>query len=279
MEKSGLKSNLLSLVLKEVKTGTVYSKFKNGFNIKFNDYLVFVSYLGTPLSVLGLNIEKYKLMEVINSINIGDMVINKDENLIIYNKFEIYYLYYRNFTEIDLRIPKINCIINEVPNSNLFSYLESIDFKELIGIDLDNIGLKYIDLLSKVNKSNLDINNKIINYFIGRGKGLTPSGDDILIGFTLALMIFGNYSEWISGLKTSINSNKTTMVSISYFNALFEGYASESFVELVKLIDEDNIFKIEYTVKNVQAFGHTSGNDTLFGFLTGLRFLTKEIRI
>ena len=131
-------------------------------------------------------------------------------------------------------------------------------------------------MLLNSNKHNLDINSRIISFFSGRGKGLTPSGDDILIGFTLALMTFYKYDNWISALEEGITKNPTTMISAAYLRALLEGYTSEDFIQLVKLIDEEHIDVIEETIKKVQSFGHTSGNDTLFGFSIGLRFLTSQ---
>ena len=63
------------------------------------------------------------------------------------------------------------------------------------------------------------------------------------------------------------------MVSVAYLTALLQGYASEPCIRLVKLLDDGETEQIEKTVEQVMSFGHTSGSDTLFGFLLGLKFL------
>lgn len=269
------KSNLLPLYLKNHSLGKVHSKFNNGLNIKFENFFIYISCIGTPLSAYGLNIEEEKLKQILHSTKIHDIVVNKADKLIFYSIHEIISIDYKDMEQIDLKLPEIKCSISEVPDTKLYNYLEKIEFEQLIGIELDEITCHYTDLLLNSNKSDLDINFAIIRFFSGRGKGLTPSGDDILIGFTIALMIFGQFDNWIRALELGITANTTTMISVAYLRALLVGYASEYFIKLVDLIDDEDMDVIDQTIKKVQSFGHTSGNDTLFGFFLGLKFLTN----
>lgn len=269
----GIKSNLLPLFLKNQRIGKVHSKFNNGLNIQFDDSLVYISYIGTPLSVFGLNIEEQKLNQILNYIKIDDVVVSKNDKLIFYSIYEIISIDYKNLEQVDLRLPKINCRISEVYNTKLYNCLKSIEFEKLIGIELDKRTREYVDLLLNSNKHNLNTNLMIISFFCGRGKGLTPSGDDILTGFTLALMMFNKFDNWTKALEVSITTSTTTMISVAYIRSVLQGYASEYFIQLIKLIDVEDIEIIEETIKKVQSFGHTSGNDTLFGFFIGLKFL------
>jgi hypothetical protein len=271
------KSNLLSLYLKNHTIGKVHSKFDNGLNIQFGDSLIYIGCMGTPLSAFGLNIEKQKLKQILSSTNIGDAVVNKDDKLIFYSIYEIVNIDYKNVEQADLKLPKINCSISQVPDTKLYSYLKNMEFEKLIGIELDERTCKHTELLLSSNKLDLNMNSEIIRFFSGRGKGLTPSGDDILIGFTLALMTFDKLDNWTRALAAGITPSTTTMISVAYLKALLEGYASEYFIQLVKLLDEEDIEIIEETIKKVQSFGHTSGNDTLFGFSIGLQFLTSQL--
>ena len=66
------------------------------------------------------------------------------------------------------------------------------------------------------------------------------------------------------------------MISVAYLSALLQGYASEPCIRLVKLLDDGETEQIKNTVKEVMSFGHTSGSDTLFGFLLGLSFLINQ---
>lgn len=273
---SGARSNLLPRYLKKYSLGKVHSKFNNGLNIQFGDSLIYISCIGTPLSAFGLNIEEEKLKQILNSTKINDIVINKGDKLIFYTIYEIISVDYKDVEEVDLKLPKIKCSISEVPNTKLYNYLGNIKFEKVIGIELDDITRKYADLLLSSNKSDLNINSVIIRFFSGRGKGLTPSGDDILTGFTIALMMFDKSIDWMKSLELEINTKTTTMISVAYLKALLEGYASEYFIQLVRLIDNEDINAIEEAIIKVQSFGHTSGNDTLFGFFLGLKFLTNN---
>jgi len=270
-----VKSNFLPLYLKNHRVGKVHSKFDKGLNLQFDDDLVFISSVENPLAAFGLNLEKAKLERILESVRIDDLVINKENRLIFYSVDGTMQVYYNNVEEINLNFPKIKCGICEIGNTKLYQYLESIAFEKLIGIDLDEKTVQYIELLLKSDKSDLDLNFISISFFAGRGKGLTPSGDDLLIGFTMALMMFGEFDIWKKSLASWVTKNTTTMISVAYLRALLKGYVSANFIRLLKLIDDREIDNIEKTVKDVMSFGHTSGCDTLFGFLLGLKFLTN----
>lgn len=275
----GVKSNLLPLYLKNKRIGKIHSKFNKGLNVQFEDSLIYISSVGMPLSAFGLNIDEDKLRQILYSTKINDVVVNKGGELVFYSTNEIINVDYKAIEEVNLKLPQIKCNPGDVSNTKLYNYLVNIDFQKYIGIELNEITCKYIKLLLDSHKSDSDINYEIIKFFSGRGKGLTPSGDDILTGFTLALMSFDNFNKfdtWIRSLKFGINKNRTTMISVAYIKALLEGYLSQNFIELVKLIDEEDRDVIERTIKKVQSFGHTSGNDTLFGFFLGLKFLIKQ---
>lgn len=278
IENRGTKSNLLSLYLENDGTGKVHSKFKNGINVQLGNSLIYISGIGTPLSAFGLNIEEEKLKRLLGSAGIDDIVVNKGEKLIFYCRDEIITIDYKNAGQADLRLPQIKCSRSGIRDTALYNFLAGIEFERRIGIQLDEAACRYIDLLLNSDKSDLKVNSDIVGFFSGRGKGLTPSGDDILIGFTLALKLFGKYDSWITALEAGVTGDRTTMISAAYLSALLQGYASEHFIQLVKLIDDGDVEAIEEAVKEVQAFGHTSGNDTLFGFFLGMKYVGKDER-
>jgi hypothetical protein len=271
-----VKSNLLPFYLRNRSVGKVHSKFNKGLNLQFNDDLVYVSCIENPLAAFGLNIEKEKLENILASVRINDLVVNKENKLVFYSVCETIKIYYNDIEEVDLKLPKIKCSICEIPDTRLYKYLENITFQKLIGIDVDEKTSQYIELLLKSDKSDSILNFMSIKFFAGRGSGLTPSGDDILIGFTMALMMFGKFDIWRKSLSLWITKDTTTMISVAYLKALLQGYVSEYFIRLVKLMDDGETWEIEKTVKDVMAFGHTSGCDTLFGFLLGLKFLKNQ---
>jgi len=270
-----VKSNFLPLCLRNHSMGKVHSKFDKGLNLQFDDDLVFISSVENPLTVFGLNLGKKKLEHILDSVRIDDLVINKETKLIFYSVCGIIQIYYNDLKEINLNFPNTKCSICEIRNTKLYQYLETIAFEKLIGIDLDEKTAQHTELLLNSNKSDVSLNFMSIRFFAGRGKGLTPSGDDILIGFTMAIMMFGEFDVWKKSISSWITKDRTTMISVAYIRALLQGYVSANFIQLLKLMDDREIGNIEKTVKDIMSLGHTSGCDTLFGFLLGLKFLTN----
>ena len=92
----------------------------------------------------------------------------------------------------------------------------------------------------------------------------------------MALMMFGEFDVWKKALALLVTKDTTTMISVAYLRALLQGYVSENFIRLLKLLDDEEPSNVEKTLKDVMSVGHTSGCDTLFGFLLGLKFLTNQ---
>ena len=274
-----VESNLLPLYLKNKKLGKIHSKFKNGFNIQFANELVYVSYVGSPLSAFGINIRKDKFIEILEEIKIDDNVTYKNNNLSIYTVNEIIYLNLEQVENIDLKIPQIKSSIENIEDTYLYKILDKYKFEDYIGIDLGIKTKTNIELLITKDKNNNFYNSKIINFFVGRGKGLTPSGDDILTGFTMGLMIFnkkGIFDKWIKDINLIVTKDKTTLVSVAYLKALTKGYVSETFLELILSIDKNSEKLICEILDKVKSYGHTSGYDTLFGFYLSLKYLINN---
>lgn len=100
---------------------------------------------------------------------------------------------------------------------------------------------------------------------IGLGPGLTPSGDDFLVGFMAALGMNGE-QEFLSLLCGEIERNlmKTNDISAAYLSHACQGEFSEPF---------HCLFSTEETVaavNQVASVGHSSGTDALAGIYFGL---------
>ena len=95
----------------------------------------------------------------------------------------------------------------------------------------------------------------------GRGKGLTPAGDDILLGYALIEYLHKKSIKLIYG-------NYTTDISKQYFDAFNRGYVNEYMFDL---FSKD----VEEAVLNITKIGHTSGYDLLFGIFLGIKKYRK----
>lgn len=117
-----------------------------------------------------------------------------------------------------------------------------------------------------------------IRYFIGRGKGLTPSGDDLLLGVLAVHHHFGLVSATFLTELTKIveTENRTTDISKAYLQHGINGEFSTSILQLMNGLSLKQQENMSFAVGQVLAHGHTSGADTITGILLGLHQLTTK---
>ncbi len=96
----------------------------------------------------------------------------------------------------------------------------------------------------------------------GLGQGLTPSGDDFLCGWMLALYLQGRPRETLLQ-----HARGTHRIARAYLRAAAAGFASEAWHRLAASLSEGDW---EAAAREVLSVGETSGADTLAGFLAGL---------
>lgn len=111
---------------------------------------------------------------------------------------------------------------------------------------------------------------------IGLGPGVTPSGDDILIGFLAGLhSMAGNKKErqaFIQAFGSAIFLflKETNDISRTYIQHAIKSEFSSSFVTLIDAIREGEQQQLLTSTKNAMCVGHSSGMDSLTGLLIGL---------
>ncbi|GEM03149.1 hypothetical protein HMI01_01370 [Halolactibacillus miurensis] len=274
--KGGAISSLLLPLIHKIETGRVHSLFKRGINIEFDDTHLFLSAASEPLSAFGINIAPDKLADVKAVVRVGDLVVKKQHALVIYGEAAIIAIHYNDLSVMDLSFPTVICQKKAIQETVLYQMLEQSKLTEQIGLELNDTAVEHIEQLINLPKQNKQTQLALIDYFLGRGLGLTPSGDDLLMGYTMAVMAFQVSQDWLDCLAYKVSENKTTYISIAYFHALLHDHLSENFVALVKLLDTNNREVIETVIKEIQQYGHTSGYDTLYGFWLGLTMVSKS---
>ncbi len=116
-----------------------------------------------------------------------------------------------------------------------------------------------------------------VRSLIGLGTGLTPNGDDLLVGYLAGLWctVLGKSEriQFVTNLgKTIVDlSHQTNDISRTYLYHASHGRVSSRLVNLAEAIsygeDTDRLFAIAESAMRV---GHTSGMDTVTGLLIGL---------
>lgn len=102
----------------------------------------------------------------------------------------------------------------------------------------------------------------------GLGGGLTPSGDDILIGVLYALWVCDRQQDWRDLIvKTAVP--RTTTLSAAFLQA---AAAAEATIHWHHLVDGRAA-----AVAQIQAIGHTSGRDAWTGFIRTREALCRSL--
>jgi len=107
---------------------------------------------------------------------------------------------------------------------------------------------------------------------LGRGIGLTPSGDDAIVGVLAAAIGAGQLDDetWrtVGSLLTAEGAGRTTTVSLSTLSCAVDGQVSPALRKLIMTAAGLGPDPVQDVIAAVAAHGHTSGSDALYGAVT-----------
>jgi hypothetical protein len=116
-----------------------------------------------------------------------------------------------------------------------------------------------------------------LNDLIGLGAGLTPSGDDLIVGYLAGLWCTvrdrRERLQFISDLGKEVIrlSQQTTDISQTYLYHASQGQVSSRLADLAEEICRgENSDRLFAAAKSAMQVGHTSGMDAVTGLLIGL---------
>jgi hypothetical protein len=114
----------------------------------------------------------------------------------------------------------------------------------------------------------------------GRGPGLTPSGDDLLMGVMHAITVWPHLAAPVGGAQArealaAGALGRTTRISAAYLEAAAAGLAAQPWHRLVRSLDRSPT-AIRDATAGILAIGHTSGADALTGFCWGWRLAARR---
>ena len=110
-----------------------------------------------------------------------------------------------------------------------------------------------------------------VSGLVGRGAGLTPSGDDALAGALLVTHALGAGHALADAVRARLGA--TTAVSAALLDAAADGYAARPVVTLVDAAVATDLAGVRRALPAVLAIGHTSGADTVIGIRAALASL------
>ena len=115
-----------------------------------------------------------------------------------------------------------------------------------------------------------------IRLLIGLGPGLTPSGDDFLVGYLAGLWCTAGNSpsrtQFLAALDAEISetARSTNEISRAYLRSAAKGHVSEPIAKLAQQLNQaNNIGNVRGATQAALQVGHTSGADGVLGLLLG----------
>jgi len=117
-----------------------------------------------------------------------------------------------------------------------------------------------------------------IGRIAGLGIGLTPAGDDFLVGVIMAIWFLSPVpvAERMAKDISSAVSGKTTILSQAYIDAAGKGEAGYPWHELIESIAAGNRKHMQEATIRLIKTGSTSGSDALTGFLLACEILDSS---
>lgn len=266
---NGEKSNMLSLYLSNQDKGVVKTVFRHSFNVALPQILLHVGNAGDSLSCLGLTLPDEVMDQLITKVDVGNLVRAVHENLYVYTEREIVTINLAALATVDLQIPRV--VVSPTDLTTVVQHLQAVSFTENWGLrDVTTPDKLVAQLMSSRTVTEM---TEIATYLYGRGRGLTPSGDDILVGFLSVLQAVDApiLLQWQNVVSEVMTTRTTTDVSAAYLKATLAGYTSARVKALLTCIDTQELTQLPALIDAIQHFGHTSGTDLLLGIATGFR--------
>lgn len=153
-------------------------------------------------------------------------------------------------------------ISENIPNTNIIS--REMYMAALKGINGLTHALNTLDML-KIGKHSEQL--------AGLGGGLTPAGDDFLMGIMHAVwaLLPDKLAEELSHRIADVAAPRTTSLSAAWLQAAARGEAGERWHELFEAIPNGNSDNVLSAARRILATGHSSGADALGGFILSIR--------
>jgi hypothetical protein len=246
MELIAIPENLIAFLEQSNLKIKVHSRFKNTLNLKVNHLIIALQEPHLPLTPYSISVSKLEMNEAEFK-----RAIDKDLNI----KHKIKNLKILDNIVFDAK--NLKAKLRQVLSRNLNrSQLASAIFKP----SLDN----YFSNLVK-----LDI-SKNLNQFVGLGDGLTPAGDDFIIGYILGASLLNKNAD---DLKFKLSQDlkvagATNDISRQYIEAGIDGIFNEYVINLVKVLHTGK--DVLLSLQKIADIGASSGLDLLAGLYLSL---------
>lgn len=271
----------------------IHSIFNKVINIEIDNRLICIGYNADTISPFGAIVDEADFDYLVNTINANTVIVLKDFNFIFDNKIslrisppiEFHTLGFNNVSINRKKLEKNIKFLKSIVKINNWQCGLEWDFNSIIDVIEGRNNLEALKEFDEKLNCVCSIKNieekscsEFLDYFIGRGKGLTPSGDDLIVGMIGMYSCANvNIENFITTLKRFLeeNSHKTTRISYEYLFYAHEKQVSTSLKRLCLSILYKDEKEILENVVCIKKFGSTSPIDMIIGVIIAGYFLME----
>ncbi|MGE7689868.1 DUF2877 domain-containing protein [Lysinibacillus sp. NPDC097214] len=242
-------------LLNEEKTFTVHSMFEKGLNMVDQDgELIFAGTDENGTFPFGILLDPQTKQMLKTNIQVGDTLTVR-HNRLSHKHFDML---------LNSKTLPLNMDFERANITQLKENLQYISFESYESTDFQRA--RMLSLINRLHDPTQNL-EKTFRYFIGRGQGLTPTGDDILVG-----ILYGHFinhfieHKHLETLKALMEEPLTTIVSKRFITCALDGLFSSKITALQHDPSSESMNRLIDV-------GSSSGMDTLYGIYMSL---TKE---
>lgn len=266
--------------------GKVHSTFANGLNISFGDRLLFIGTKKNGQLPFGIHLQMDALKQLLALIRKQESFVWDATKQQLHGVTAPVIVSLQNATPFTNELPHIpvhfilasfptilSVVMEEGEQTGLDIVAESFLWEYAQQIDPQTeVEQKMRYLLAHISSKNRQEIVSVLRYFIGRGKGLTPSGDDTFVGLLAVHHAANICSPSFLALLTELVEKErlTTDVGREYLRYALKGNFSSTIVDIMNDIKEENTTMLALHLRELLSMGHHSGLDTAFGMLVGI---------
>lgn len=254
-----------------VHTGRVHSVFGTSFNVLVGERLAHVGSQEALMSATGASVAAADMEQLLCGLRAGDVVASSEGRVRIYKRERTELLDLCSATVCNCSIP---LAASHLSAAWAQGCLVRLPLRRNCGLYRDAQARACLQVLADPNR---DVNEQLTaaRYLVGRGPGLTPSGDDILLGYGCARWAFG-CAGTLPAYVADASRARSTEVSASYADALAHGWVSPVYRDLLCAAGLRDECAFERAVRTIGQIGHTSGTDALLGLSIGFSYVTAR---
>lgn len=256
----------------------VHSKYKNSFNIQDErkQQLVVVTTTNYPFMPNGIYLEAADFPKLLAAVEIGEQITWKRNSL----HFSTNHLFLLHGQRYSSKMEVTEEVLGK-SLEKLFSYaftlVKETGSQRTLAQFLETIN-PFSEAIQQLCLEDQTQQASGVNFLLGRGLGLTPSGDDMIVGHLAARLLLRKKSSILNNLLTELLTEQilTTDISKHYLLCALSGRFSDPVLKLEALTTSSNEEQIEKAVQTIISVGHTSGVDLLAGLITTIKFFRSK---